>query len=107
VARLESIGMLLAFACHANFIPFQMDVKNAFLNGYIIKEVYVKKPQGFENFYFPDHVFKLKKALYGLKQAPKTWYDILKSFLIDNDFNIDKLTPPFSQIEKGKDILLI
>ena len=30
VARLESIRMLLAFACHKNFILYQMDVKTAF-----------------------------------------------------------------------------
>ena len=30
VARLEAIRMLLAFACHKNFILYQMDVKNAF-----------------------------------------------------------------------------
>ena len=34
--------MLLAFACHKDFILHQMDVKSAFLNGYIIEEVYVK-----------------------------------------------------------------
>ena len=42
VARLESIRMLLAFVCHKDFILFQMDVKNVFLNGYIMEEVYVK-----------------------------------------------------------------
>ena len=35
VARLEAITMLLAFVCHKNFILYQMDVKNAFLNGFI------------------------------------------------------------------------
>jgi hypothetical protein len=30
VARLYSIRMFLAFVCHANFTPFQMDVKSAF-----------------------------------------------------------------------------
>ncbi|KAK9177703.1 hypothetical protein WN943_026892 [Citrus x changshan-huyou] len=44
VARLESIRMLLAFACHKDFILYQMDIKNAFLNGYIMEEVYVKQP---------------------------------------------------------------
>nr|GEZ07255.1 retrovirus-related Pol polyprotein from transposon TNT 1-94 [Tanacetum cinerariifolium]GEZ07265.1 retrovirus-related Pol polyprotein from transposon TNT 1-94 [Tanacetum cinerariifolium] len=33
VARLESITILLAYACALNFKLFQMDVKNAFLNG--------------------------------------------------------------------------
>jgi hypothetical protein len=46
-----------------------MDIKSAFLNGYINKEVYVEQPSSFEDDKKPDHIFKLKKALYGLKQA--------------------------------------
>jgi hypothetical protein len=44
VARLESIHMLLAYATHHGFKLYQMDVKSAFLNGLIKKEVYVKQP---------------------------------------------------------------
>ena len=84
VARLEAIRMLLAFACHKNFILYQMDVKSAFLNGFINEEVYVEQPSGFESFNFPNHVFKLKKALYGLKQAPRAWYERLSKFLISS-----------------------
>ena len=40
--------MLLAFACHKNFILYQMDVKSAFLNGFINEEVYVQQPPGLE-----------------------------------------------------------
>ncbi|GJY36652.1 copia protein [Tanacetum coccineum] len=71
VARLESIRILLAYACALDFKLFQMDVKSAFLNGFINEEVYVAQPSGFIDFKTPDHVYKLKKALYGLKQAPK------------------------------------
>jgi hypothetical protein len=46
-----------------------MDVKSAFLNGYIEEKVNVRKPPGFESYKFPNHVFKLQKVLYGLKQA--------------------------------------
>ncbi|GJT33853.1 copia protein [Tanacetum coccineum] len=38
VARLESIRILLAYACALDFKLFQMDVKSAFLNGFINKE---------------------------------------------------------------------
>nr|GEX63610.1 retrovirus-related Pol polyprotein from transposon TNT 1-94 [Tanacetum cinerariifolium] len=71
VARLESIKILLAYACALDFKLFQMDVKSAFLNGSINEEVYVAQPPGFIDFEKPDHVYKLKKALYGLEQAPK------------------------------------
>ena len=67
VARLEAIRMLLAYASYMNFKLYQMDVKSAFLNGFIEEEVYVEQPPGFESFDFPNHVFKFSKALYGLK----------------------------------------
>ncbi|GKA22909.1 retrovirus-related pol polyprotein from transposon TNT 1-94 [Tanacetum coccineum] len=83
VARLESIRILLAYACALDFKLFQMDVKSAFLNGFINEEVYVAQPPGFIDFEKPDHVYKLKKALYGLKQAPKacsTYQDVCDEF---------------------------
>ena len=33
MARLEAIGMFLAYACHRKFKVYQMDVKSYFLNG--------------------------------------------------------------------------
>ncbi|GJX79079.1 retrovirus-related pol polyprotein from transposon TNT 1-94, partial [Tanacetum coccineum] len=59
VARLESIRILLAYACAIDFKLFQMDVKSAFLNGFINEEVYVAQPLGFIDFEKPDHVYKL------------------------------------------------
>ena len=71
VARLEAIRILLAFATSKGFKLYQMDVKSAFLNGYIEEAVYVRQPPGFENPKYPDRVYKLSKALYRLKQAPR------------------------------------
>ncbi|GJX59042.1 retrovirus-related pol polyprotein from transposon TNT 1-94 [Tanacetum coccineum] len=88
VARLESIRILLAYASALDFKLFQMDVKSAFLNGFINEEVYVAQPIGFIDFEKPDHVYKLKKALYGLKQAPKAWYDRLKAFLFKHEYKM-------------------
>nr|KYP74051.1 Retrovirus-related Pol polyprotein from transposon TNT 1-94 [Cajanus cajan] len=62
-----------------------MDVKSAFLNGFIQEEAYVEPP-GFVDFKYPNHVYKLKKALYGLKQALRSWYYRLRKFLIDKDY---------------------
>ncbi|WVZ89318.1 hypothetical protein U9M48_035739 [Paspalum notatum var. saurae] len=52
----------------------QMDVKSAFLNGFIEEEVYVRQPPRFESARFPDRVYKLRKVLYGLKQAPRACF---------------------------------
>ena len=82
VARLEAIRILFAFAVSQSVKLFQMDVKSAFLNGFIKEEVYVEQPPGFEDHKHPDHVFKLTKALYDLKQAPRAWYERLSSFLL-------------------------
>ncbi|KAL0546597.1 hypothetical protein IC582_016509 [Cucumis melo] len=58
-----------------------MDVKSAFLNGYLNKEVYVAQLKGFIDSKLPQHVYKLNKALYGLKQASRAWYERLTVYL--------------------------
>ncbi|GKA58797.1 retrovirus-related pol polyprotein from transposon TNT 1-94, partial [Tanacetum coccineum] len=72
VARLEVVRIFLVFVAHMNMIVYQMDVKTAFLNGILRKEVYVSQPNGFVDSENPNHVYRLKKALYGLKQALRT-----------------------------------
>jgi hypothetical protein len=42
VARLGAIRILLAYTCAYNIKLYQMDIKSAFLNGYINEEVYVE-----------------------------------------------------------------
>ena len=63
-----------------------MNVKCAFLNGYLNEKVFVEQPKGFEDSHFPNHVLRLKKALYSLKQAPRVWYDRLTHYLLDIGF---------------------
>ncbi|GJZ33841.1 retrovirus-related pol polyprotein from transposon TNT 1-94 [Tanacetum coccineum] len=107
VARLESIRILLAYACAHDFKLFQMDVKSAFLNGFINEEVYVAQPPGFVDFEKPNHVFKLKKALYGLKQAPKAWYDRLKAFLLDHKYTMGLVDNTLFTKKKDSHIIIV
>ncbi|GJR50184.1 retrovirus-related pol polyprotein from transposon TNT 1-94 [Tanacetum coccineum] len=106
VARLESIRILLAYACALDFKLFQMDVKSAFLNGFINEEVYVAQPPGFIDFEKLDHVYKLKKALYGLKQAPKAWYDRLKAFLIKHEYKIGMVDNTLFTKKKSPNLII-
>jgi hypothetical protein len=75
---LEAIRIFLAFSVAKGFKLYQMDVKSAFLNGFLEEEVYVKQPPGFESAEFPHRVYRLREALYGLKQAPRAWYGRLR-----------------------------
>ncbi|RDX89916.1 hypothetical protein CR513_28290, partial [Mucuna pruriens] len=53
--RLEVIHILLSFATYYNMILHKMDVRCAFLNGIINKDIYVKQPPSFESDAFPNH----------------------------------------------------
>ncbi|GKB86724.1 retrovirus-related pol polyprotein from transposon TNT 1-94 [Tanacetum coccineum] len=107
IARLESIRILLAYACALDFKFFQMDVKSAFLNSFINEEVYVAQPSRFINFTKPNHVYRLKKALYGLKQTPKAWYDRLKSFLIKHDYAIGMVDNKLFTKKKDSNLIIV
>nr|GFA72902.1 retrovirus-related Pol polyprotein from transposon TNT 1-94 [Tanacetum cinerariifolium] len=107
VARIEVIRIFIANAASRNMIVYQMDVKTAFLNGDLKKEVYVSQPEGFVDPDHLTHVYRLKKALYGLKQAPRAWYDTLLRFLLDNNFSKGAVDPTLFTRKTGKHILLV
>ena len=74
VAKLNTIRILLSIVVNLDWDLHQLDVKNAFLNGNLREEVYMKLPPGFPGTR-DNQVCKLKKSLYGLKQSPRAWFD--------------------------------
>ena len=84
-----------------------MDVKSAFLNGYINKEVYVEQLPSFEGEKKPHRVYKLKKALYGLKQAPRAWYERLRDFLLSKRFKMGKVDTTLFTKKLGNDLFVL
>nr|GEU60849.1 copia protein [Tanacetum cinerariifolium] len=107
VARLESIRILLAYACALDFKLYQMDVKSAFLNGFINEEVYVAQSSGFIDFAKPNYVYRLKKSLYGLKQALKAWYGRLKSFLIKHNYPMGMIDNTLFTKKKDFNLIIV
>ena len=63
-----------------------MDVKYAFLHGYLHEEIYMEQPPGFIQ-KDSSLVCRLRKSLYGLKNAPQAWYAKMDRFLLDNGFS--------------------
>nr|GFA60055.1 retrotransposon protein, putative, Ty1-copia subclass [Tanacetum cinerariifolium] len=73
VADIRAIRILIAIAAYYDCEIWQMDVKIAFLNGYLNEEVYMEQPEGFVNPKYPNRVCKLKRSIYGVKQASRQW----------------------------------
>nr|GEV71493.1 retrotransposon protein, putative, Ty1-copia subclass [Tanacetum cinerariifolium] len=73
VADIRAIRILIAIAAYYDYEIWQIDVKTAFLNGYLNEEVYMMQPEGFVNPKYPNRVCKLKHSIYGLKQASRQW----------------------------------
>lgn len=47
IAKLGSFCLLISFAANLGWLLFQLDVKNTFLLGDILEEVYMEQPHGF------------------------------------------------------------
>ncbi|KAL0329096.1 UNVERIFIED_CONTAM: Retrovirus-related Pol polyprotein from transposon RE2 [Sesamum radiatum] len=107
VARLDTIRALIAIAANKKWKIYQMDVKSAFLNGYIDEEIYVEQPQGFIAKGSEEKVLRLKKALYGLKQAPRAWYSRIDKYFIDRGFRRSLSEPTLYIKSQGNDTLIV
>ena len=63
VIRMEVLRLLLTIAAMLDFEIHQMDVKTAFLNGYLDEEIYMEQPEGFVKPGQEHLVCKLLKSL--------------------------------------------
>src|SRR3954470_19054362 len=64
---------MLAIAAFYDYEIWQMDVKTAFLNGFLKEEFYMMQPKGFVNPKGANKVCKLQRSIYGLVQASRSW----------------------------------
>jgi hypothetical protein len=64
--RKSSLRYILSLVAEHDLETHQIDFKNAYLNGSLDKEIYMKQPPGFEVPGKEGHVWQLKKAIYGL-----------------------------------------
>ena len=64
---------MLAIAAFCDYEIWQMDVKTAFLNGFLEEELYMMQPEGFIDPKDANKVCKLQRSIYGLVQASRSW----------------------------------
>uniref|UniRef100_A0A2N9GAT8 Reverse transcriptase Ty1/copia-type domain-containing protein n=1 Tax=Fagus sylvatica TaxID=28930 RepID=A0A2N9GAT8_FAGSY len=110
VARLSSVRTLIAVSASRHWPLFQMDVKNAFLNGELTEEVYMQLPPGFSQPPgFSHKVCRLRRALYGLKQAPRAWFAKFSSTISQHGFSASSYDSAlfFRRSDHGITLLLL
>jgi hypothetical protein len=81
VAKMSTVRILVSCAANFGWTLHQLDVKNAFLHGYLQEEVYMEIPPSFSKPDMAGKVCRLRKSLYGLKQSPRAWFDRFKRVL--------------------------
>ena len=64
---------MLAIAAFYDYEIWQMDVKTAFLNGFLEEELYMMQPEGFVDLKGANKICKLQRSIYGLVQASRSW----------------------------------
>ena len=64
---------MLAIAAFYDYEIWQMDVKTAFLNGYLKEELYMMQLEGFVDSKSANKACKLQRSIYGLVQASRSW----------------------------------
>ena len=81
VIRSENVKLMLGIICRNRWPMVVIDVKTAFLNAKLDKQIYLRITRG-APFDRGKECWKLKKALYGLRKAPKAWNDDLTHTLL-------------------------
>ena len=64
---------MLAIAAFYDYEIWQMDVKTAFLNGFLEEELYMMQPEGFVDPKCANKVCQLQRSIYGLVQVSRSW----------------------------------
>ena len=73
VAMLKSVWIMLEIAAFYDYEVWQMDVKTAFLNGFLEEELYIIQPEVFVDPKGANKMWKLERSIYGLVQASQSW----------------------------------
>ncbi|KAL5715327.1 hypothetical protein ACHQM5_017160 [Ranunculus cassubicifolius] len=107
VIKPATIRTVLTVALSRNWDIRQMDVRNAFLHGFITEPVFMQQPPGFQDATKPDYVCRLKRALYGLRQAPRAWFDRFSTFLLSMGFLCSTADPSLFVCHSKQGTLLL
>ncbi|OMO89257.1 hypothetical protein CCACVL1_07965 [Corchorus capsularis] len=107
VVKPATIRVVLTIALARDWEIRQLDVKNAFLHGFLNEPVFMTQPPGFQNSQHPNYVCKLNKALYGLRQAPRAWFDRFSTFLLSFGFTCSVADSSLFVLQSSRGTILL
>jgi hypothetical protein len=93
VVQWSTIRLLLSTVLTEGWTTRQVDYTNAFAQAELKEEVYVECPRLFGPKSGLDKVLRLHKSLYGLKQAPRTFFEKLRSGLLERKWTQSEIDP--------------
>ncbi len=98
---IDSLKLIIAIAAKLHWEIIQLDIKAAYLNADLDKEIYTEIPLGDKN--YKKGFWRLNKALYGLKQSGRQWNETITKFLISIGF-VQLSSEPciFKKVRNGK-----
>lgn len=98
LVKMVTVKTVLAFDTSSHWHIHQIDMYNAFLQGYLTDDIYMELPQEFlsQEEHKPGYkpIFRLIKSLYGLKQAPRQWNAKLSDKLLRLNFKQSQYDHP-------------
>lgn len=78
---------MLAIVDFYDYVIWQMDIKDVFLNGHIKEELYIVHPKSFIDSKYVNKVCKLQRSIFGLKQHPGVRTTVLIKLSKDLDLS--------------------
>lgn len=90
VAKMATTKILLSLPPKLQWSLHQLEISNAFLNGDLEQEIYMKFSPGYAEIQgesvSPNAVCKLHKSIYGLKQVSRQWFIKFSTTLVNFGF---------------------
>ena len=106
VIKYASLRLLFALSLKLNLSITHLDVKTAFLNGYLNETILMKQPEGFIEKGNESKVCKLNRAVYGLKQSSRAWNHRVDQVLLKLEFK-KSVYEPCLYIKRDGNLLTI
>jgi hypothetical protein len=105
VEKLDSIMLAIAIGATRGWDVHYMDMKNVFLHGDLLDEIYMEQSHGF--IHNSSLLCQLKMSIYGLKQAPRAWYEKMDSYFLSKIFFRCKFDPNVYMLRTTDSLMIL